>query len=650
MTSTSAAYDLQARWKRRTDAAHSDLTSGDKYCELAKAMLASGMPLQALELAQEGCQRWSDDLYLAQIRGLALARSRATQAAAAQLTEVVQRLRQQTAPDLRLFEEASGALARTEKDFALQSSDAALRIRHLERSAELYEEAYRSTGGYWTGINVATLSTLLGQPERAQAVAQRLYRECSELLVTSNSDNDRYWLLATLGEAALNLQQWSQAEQWYGEAASVAGRRYGDLRSSQRHVELLLEHFGQDASLAKAWLPLPRVAVFTGHIVDAPDRASPRCPSAIEDRLRQAILRWIIANGVAIGYSSAACGSDILFLETLQERGGETHIILPFAEETFVQTSVDIGATGNWVERFWRVLEGAAGIIRISRDRTDLAPLAYSYANQIIAGTGRINSADLGTELIGLAVWDGQNGGRGGTGDAVRTWLDCGIAMSQIRPLRSSGTDKPEFSDPHSLEAAPIDAIEHRNSVVPAEEESGDTRVMSLLFADAVGFSQLGDREIRLFITEYLKRVADLIAQYNDCIAVRETAGDGLYLAFTTLESAGCCALDLAEMVERTAWESLGFSIPLRLRVALHAGPVILSHDPITGLPKGVGSHVSRAARLEPKTPPGQVYASEAFAALAQLETKLPFHCRYVKQLEWAKRYGTFPTFLLSRN
>jgi len=102
-------------------------------------------------------------------------------------------------------------------------------------------------------------------------------------------------------------------------------------------------------------------------------------------------------------------------------------------------------------------------------------------------------------------------------------------------------------------------------------------------------------------------------------------------------------------MAETTDWFALGFCTRLRLRVALHIGPVILAHDPITGLPKGVGAHVSRAARLEPKTPVGQVYASEAFAALAELQPDLPFKCRYVKQLEWAKRYGTFPTYLVAR-
>jgi hypothetical protein len=53
------------------------------------------------------------------------------------------------------------------------------------------------------------------------------------------------------------------------------------------------------------------------------------------------------------------------------------------------------------------------------------------------------------------------------------------------------------------------------------------------------------------------------------------------------------------------------------LRIALHAGPVYSCIDPVTGNPNYIGSQVSHAARIEPVTPPGQVYASQAFAALA---------------------------------
>src|SRR5690606_29970079 len=97
--------------------------------------------------------------------------------------------------------------------------------------------------------------------------------------------------------------------------------------------------------------------------------------------------------------------------------------------------------------------------------------------------------------------------------------------------------------------------------------------------------------------------VARLIAREESVIPVRETWGDGLFLAFTSVRAAGLFALDLLDAVAATDWLALGFSRPLTMRLALHAGPVHQTTDPITKLPKCCGTHVSRAARLEPKTP-----------------------------------------------
>jgi class 3 adenylate cyclase len=58
---------------------------------------------------------------------------------------------------------------------------------------------------------------------------------------------------------------------------------------------------------------------------------------------------------------------------------------------------------------------------------------------------------------------------------------------------------------------------------------------------------------------------------------------------------------------------------------------------------------VSRAARIEPITPPGQVYASEAFAALAAAESVKSFACDYVGQQALAKSHGTLPTYHVRR-
>ena len=53
---------------------------------------------------------------------------------------------------------------------------------------------------------------------------------------------------------------------------------------------------------------------------------------------------------------------------------------------------------------------------------------------------------------------------------------------------------------------------------------------------------------------------------------------------------------------------------------------------------------------IEPVTPPGLVYASESFAALAAAEAATSFRCEYVGQTAQAKGYGTFPTYVVRRS
>ena len=153
-----------------------------------------------------------------------------------------------------------------------------------------------------------------------------------------------------------------------------------------------------------------------------------------------------------------------------------------------------------------------------------------------------------------------------------------------------------------------------------------------------------------LFVRHCLGPIGELItSRYRESIIVRNTWGDGLYIVFTTVDAAGRFALDLAELMAATDWRALGLPADLALRIALHAGPVYRCTDPVTGQLACTGTHVSRAARLEPRTPPGAVYASEAFAALAAVAKVDAFTCDYVRQLSWAKHYGTFPTYVVRR-
>lgn len=102
--------------------------------------------------------------------------------------------------------------------------------------------------------------------------------------------------------------------------------------------------------------PRPRVLLFTGHMVDAPDRPTPRFPPEKESVARQAIRAALQAElalpgGVACGIAGAACGGDLLFHELCAELGIETCLYLAVPRGPFVAASVAPGGP-VWVERF----------------------------------------------------------------------------------------------------------------------------------------------------------------------------------------------------------------------------------------------------------------------------------------------------------
>jgi class 3 adenylate cyclase len=173
--------------------------------------------------------------------------------------------------------------------------------------------------------------------------------------------------------------------------------------------------------------------------------------------------------------------------------------------------------------------------------------------------------------------------------------------------------------------------------------------MIAILFADAVNFSRLTEEEIPRFVRYFLGSIGEMAATSRHVPVMKNTWGDGILFVFKTVRDAGQFALELCERLSATNWTEKGLPKDLSLRVALHAGPVYGCIDPVTRQPNYIGTHVNRAARLEPITPPGQVYASQSFAALAAAQHVDEFTCDYVGQTPLAKGYGTFPTYHVHR-
>ena len=174
---------------------------------------------------------------------------------------------------------------------------------------------------------------------------------------------------------------------------------------------------------------------------------------------------------------------------------------------------------------------------------------------------------------------------------------------------------------------------------------------MVFFFGDVVGFSNLEEPQLPPFEAHFLGLIARLIDELpsRDQPLHRNTWGDAAYLVFPDVRAAGRFALDLRDRIARTDWTEMALPHDLSMRIGLHAGPAYRCTDPITRESRFLGSHISHAARIEPIAPPGQVYASQAFAALAAASRVPDFECRYIGQTPLHKGYGIYPMYHVRR-
>ena len=262
--------------------------------------------------------------------------------------------------------------------------------------------------------------------------------------------------------------------------------------------------------------------------------------------------------------------------------------------------------------------------------------MSYDYANQMLLGLATIRARHLETGLVPLAVWDGLSGdGPGGTESAVRRWKELRLPV--------------EIIDLATIRNAKKKRTARKSRRASKTRGAFGSQIRAMLFADAVGFSKLTEEEVPRFVRDFLGAIGRLVSRPPRGIVARNTWGDGLYLVFSTVESATGFALDLRDMIAKTDWTKHGLPAELNLRIGLHAGPVYECSDPIKRTRNFFGTHVSRAARIEPITPPGQVYASEAFASLASAKGTSEFCFEYAGQIPTAKSYGTFPMYHVRR-
>ena len=643
------------------DSREPDLSLWHKHPELYPAfvqrLLDGGHPGRALELGHEGEEHLKHNSRLQYLLALAAARGGSTDYAEALLAPL---LAHAVHPDAARPADMDAALRvdvialqgrlykdRADRNPALAAESAVW----YERAAAVAESPDMAT---FPLINAATMWRMAGEREKSDTLAAAVVGLIGNRAEPSAAAGD-LWPAATLGEALLLLGRHAEAVHWYTRAFQVAtaGDKMGSLITMRANIQRLKDA-GATADVAFLDEHLGRVVVFSGHMIDSPDRlagkAAPRFPRtpALVAAVGAAIRARLDELNAKIGYCSLACGGDILFAEAMLARGAELHVVLPFSQQNFRRTSVDFGQNGagwrEWRMRFDAVLQkveeaSRARVRHVTQEPYLGSTELFALANTVLQGLAVLRSRERASEPAAIVLIDRSSAAQaGGTADFVRTWEKAGYKADEIdlAALRAAHPSGP-----------PADEC-------PAEPLAMCTLprpVKAMLFADVEGYSSIPEWELPEFLTAYSEFLRGLFETAAGKLAkYANTWGDGLYVVFDDTADAAAFAVELIEPAGRAPdWAAFGLGPTNPVRVGLHTGPVFELRDLFQHRSGFAGQHVNRAARIEPITVRGCAYATEPFAALLAMGAGGRFNVATVGVHSLHKKYDRCPLYRVQR-
>lgn len=581
----------------------------EKYVEETQALINSGQYFAAHNLGEEALSLYPDSVRIKHLLGVALAKLGLTDKARKFLWAGYQQNEQD--------EELAGALGSVIKDQFRQTGD----TQFARLSKEIYLENYRLTQSYYTGINAATCSLVTGEDKQAGSIADEL------ISYLEQQPQHNFWTMATLGEAYLIRGALTPAMQWYERAKQVVGKDFGKIQSVFAQLKFLRSYLSVPDELLHLFHP-PIIVTFTGHMIDRPDSKEKRFPTHIEDSVADKIKQVLEELDVQIGYCSLACGADIIFAEAMLARGAEINIYLPYAKDDFIATSVAF-AGESWVERFNAILRSQKVKI-MSDEKYYGTPDHHAFMGKVLIGLSMLRARILDTEpfLISLLKQSKRKKPKpGGSNYLVTHWpfKDRLITIDPSQFIVRRHKKKPDIV----LDLPPFKPVENTTSAI-----------RFIFFADIVGFSKLPELMRVTFVDQFLHQVAKEMRQQDLRLEVINTWGDSIVavskdilhiMDFTAIVRSAIVRLNQVHTFSKQE---------VNIRIALHAGPVFKVYDPLIRKKSVAGSHIIRAARMEPITIPGSVYASAPFAAFLTAEAPDAYRIEHVGIINLPKGYG----------
>ena len=627
-----------------------------EYEAMVRESAASGQLLTAIEVARDGIARFGGNRTLKRQLALALAQTGALEAARAAVEEVIK----DSAEDV----DSLCVIGRVYKEMWRHASDPREARAAIQQSCKFYGAAFERDEAPYPGINLAFTLAAAGEPAKAKECAKKVAKLCrTEIAKTEGSAfgkmleilgdkrppkpsvTDYGWALATLGEALLHVGEIDDAAACYRKANDIFRGRWRDLASMRRQGREVLRFNQQPHEWLDRCFQFPSVVVFTGHMMDLPGRTPPRFPPEREAAVKDAIRLWLQQVRAGFGYTSGACGADLIFCECLLELEAKVNLVLPSPVDSFKRQSVNRSGT-DWDRRFHHVLAHATSLTIANHAETATSAadpsssIAFVFASRIITGLGALQAHALDLELKPLAVWDGKSGdGPGGTATTIAAWRAHGLEPHIIPPLPA----------PAAAAAVQPSSISPFVAQPPPAGSGLAHEIKAMLYAEIVDYAKIAERDIPAFIREFKTPLAQRIAELPARPIVAEGTGGTLTFVFDGLGEAAQLAFALRDLVGRTKWAEHGLPARLAVRVFVHAGPVFAFEDPSLGRTTCLGTHLTRASRIVRIVPPGQIYVSQEYAALCGEENTAGVNFEYLGPLPTAQLFNSAPLYRLDR-
>lgn len=556
------------------------------------ALEAEGLLFSAHDRAMAALAERPGDVALRYRATLTMARAGAT----AMALDLFHRL----GLDAEADSEIAALGARLIKDQALESP-AATRGPLLAEAARRYHDLWRRGGTGWHGVNAAALRLLGSDRRGAEGIAAQV--------LEGHRDSGDYWSAATEAEALLLAGRFPESRRALEKAEARAGQDLSARATTRRQMRWETAALGLPSNFVDA-LRVPAVLHYTGHI-PRPGQDDP----ALEDGIATALDAAIAAEGIGAAFGGLAAGLDILAVEALLRAGITPTAVLPCDPDTYEGDSV-APAGARWVARY-RALLPQLRIVQLDERPFPDDDLHLAMAARRAMGLARLHARHRDGTAVQIAAWDSQPArGAAGTGADVRAWAAAGGRSVHI-PW------------PWTREGAGNGAPDARR------------RPMSVLFGDLPRFSSLDDAGLERFYEGPLAAMGAALDRHP--ALYRNAWGDAVQIAFEDVGAAADCAFDMRAALETQ-------TPPIHPRFAIDFGPLLPVHDAVQRSDKYSGRSMTRAARIEPVTPPGSIFATEAFACeVALLPRGSGLACDYAGRIPTAKGFGSLPLYALRR-